>query len=442
MQSDPSSTPYSLRVDTTTLRADPIATRREEDEVRVTGGRTARLLSIAALAAVAVACVPVTPPPPPQPTPTTKPKTTTTTLSVPPLAAPPPDIVKPQPEPTLTIVDLVSATARPWDIAFLPGATGPEGGMLYTENNTGIVKAYVSAGVPGRELVTIADVNDTGEGGLMGIAVHPTQPWVYVCYTSDAGDNRVVRYVLSTPDLSTATLGSPDVVVDGMSRANFHDGCRIRFQPGSSPPALFVTMGDAGIGSLPQSDASSNGKVLRVTEDGAAYPGNASGSSWYTKGHRNPQGVAFRPGTDAPYSSEHGPNINDEINALVNGANAGWDPVPGYTQSVPMTDLAKFPTAMRPKWRSGDGRTIAISGIDFLESGASDWKAWNGALVSAQLKDQELRLYTLDGSGNITGQVQIHSDPQRLRVPVLGPDGKLYVATDSDAGRIIQITPS
>lgn len=318
--------------------------------------------------------------------------------------------------------------------------------MLYTENDTGKVKAYISSAEPGRELIDIADVNGSGEGGLMGIAVHPTQPWVYACYTSTASsDNRVVRYDLATDGSDVPTgLGNPVAIVTGMLRSTNHNGCRIRFQPGSSPPALFVTMGDAAVGTSPQSSTGLNGKVLRVDEDGNPYPGNTSGQRWYTRGHRNPQGIAFRPGTNAPYAAEHGPNINDEINALVNGDNAGWDPVPGYTQTVPMTDLVKFPDAIRPKWRSGDVRTIAISGLEFLQNvGGSDWRAWNGLLVSAQLKDSELRLYDVDGAGNIAGQVQIFSNGARLRVPVLGPDGKLYVATDvsGSAGRIIQITP-
>ena len=63
---------------------------------------------------------------------------------------------------------------------------------------------------------------------------------------------------------------------------------------------------------------------------------------------------------------EHGPDRNDEVNRLVAGGNGGWDPVPGYDQGVPMTDLAKFPNAMRPVWRSGDGGTIAPSGATFL----------------------------------------------------------------------------
>ena len=86
-----------------------------------------------------------------------------------------------------------------------------------------------------------------------------------------------------------------------------------------SPAALFVTMGDAGVGTNPQNLDSMNGKVLRVQTDGTGYPGNPfSGSAArmrvFTYGHRNPQGIAFRPGSNAPYSVEHGPDRNDVFN--------------------------------------------------------------------------------------------------------------------------------
>jgi glucose/arabinose dehydrogenase len=230
-----------------------------------------------------------------------------------------------------------------------------------------------------------------------------------------------------------------------MLKNSFHNGCRVRFQPGANPPALFVTMGDAGNGPAPQNASGLNGKVLRVDEDGNAYPGNASGQRWYTTGHRNPQGVAFRPADNIAWSAEHGTSINDEVNALTNGGNAGWDPNTGgsYDQSRPMTDLAKFPGAIRPQWRSGDTRTIAPSGLTFLQNaGSEDWKSWNGNVVLAVLKDKELRMLVVDSGGNVTGQLQIHASPVRLRVPVLGPDGKLYVTTDENPGDIRVFEPS
>ena len=229
--------------------------------------------------------------------------------------------------------------------------------MLYTENDARTVSAYISPTEPRRVLVTNSDIDITGEGGAMGLAVHPTQPWVYVCLTSTSGtDNRVVRYTLNLDGSGNpSSLTAPTNVVTGMLRSSFHNGCRVRFQPGSSPPALFVTMGDAGSGPSPQNSNGLNGKVLRVDENGNAYPGNASGQRWYTKGHRNPQGIAFRPADNTPWNAEHGPGINDEVNALVNGGNAGWDPTTGtnYDQSQPMTDLVKFPARSDPNGGPG-----------------------------------------------------------------------------------------
>ena len=90
---------------------------------------------------------------------------------------------------------------------------------------------------------------------------------------------------------------------------------------------------------------------------------------WYTRGHRNPQGIAFRPGSNDPYSVEHGPDVNDEVNKLVNGGQRGWNPnngAGGYDQSKPMTDPSIEPgNTMTPVWQSG-GVTVAPSGGTFL----------------------------------------------------------------------------
>ena len=80
----------------------------------------------------------------------------------------------------------------------------------------------------------------------------------------------------------------------------------------------------------PQDDASLGGKVLRIDRDGAAAPGNAGGYRWFSKGHRNVQGIAFRSRDDLGVSAEHGPSIDDEVNLLLPG-NFGWDPVPATT---------------------------------------------------------------------------------------------------------------
>jgi glucose/arabinose dehydrogenase len=130
--------------------------------------------------------------------------------------------------------------------------------------------------------------------------------------------------------------------------------------------------------------------------------------------------------------------VNDEVNKLVNGGNAGWNPndgAGGYDQSKPMTG----PGATElPTWVSG-GVTVAPSGGTFLVG--AQWKTWNGALAVACLDGspsvgQRMLVMSLDGPG--TGLTHPAASTlairQRLRVPVEGPDGNLYVVTDGDGG--------
>jgi glucose/arabinose dehydrogenase len=338
-----------------------------------------------------------------------------------------------------------------WDLAFLPNGVG-----IYTENDSGQISARLSAtdthhvlgGVPVSE-----NFNPSGEGGLMGIAVDPNwsvNQFVYVCYSTNT-DNRVARLTLNPASNPSVANWTP--IVTGIPHNSFHDGCRVRFRPGSTDE-LFVSTGDAGQPTVPQDDASLGGKVLRIqTPNGTAYPGNPGGHLWYTKGHRNPQGIAFRPGTNQVFDDEHGPDVNDEVNLLQPGGNAGWNPNVNnqYNQSVPMTD-ASLDTVANPiinaTWSSG-GVTVAPSGSTFLSG--SQWKNWDGALVVACLDGspdvgQRLLVMHLNaaGDGLLPGSpVTAMAFGVRLRSVVEGPDGNLYVVTDGTggAGEIWQVNP-
>jgi glucose/arabinose dehydrogenase len=238
-----------------------------------------------------------------------------------------------------------------------------------------------------------------------------------------------------------ALQGRADIVT-GQPWSTFHDGCRPRFGPDGF---LYITTGDAGVGTSPQSGSSLGGKVLRVDTNGGAASGNNPPAGFdariFNYGHRNVQGIAFRPSDSLGVSVEHGPTKDDEVNRVVRG-NFGWDPVPGYNQTVPMTDTTKFPNAVRPIWTSGDP-TIAPSGATFLAGG--QWKAWDGALATAVLKDRQLRLLFIDGNGALTKQslADLGANVPRLRSAVQGPDGNLYLATDAAApnGAIWKVTP-
>jgi len=336
----------------------------------------------------------------------------------------------------------VGGLSKPWDLTFLPTGIG-----LFTENDLGLISARMSDTETRRVLGDVhtfdAGFDSSGEGGLMGIAVDPN--WsvnqrAYVCY-STSGANRVASFTVNPA--ASPSVANWHVIIDGIPHSTFHNGCRVRFAPGTDQ--LFVSTGDAGSATAPQDDNSLGGKILRVkvASDGqsvTAYPGNPNGFLWYTKGHRNPQGIAFRPGTSQVFDDEHGPDVNDEVNLLAPGGNAGWNPnngSNGYDQSKPMTDPAI--ATIFPTWQSG-GVTVAPSGSTFL-SGAQ-WRNWDGALVVACLDGspdvgQRLLVMHLNAAGTALlpgSPVTALAQGIRLRAAVQGPNGDLYVVTDQDGG--------
>ncbi|MEX2047144.1 MAG: PQQ-dependent sugar dehydrogenase, partial [Chloroflexota bacterium] len=93
-----------------------------------------------------------------------------------------------------------------------------------------------------------------------------------------------------------------------------------------------------------------------------------------------------------------------------------------------------------PLWSSG-GSTLATSGATFI-TGAT-WGTWSGSLMVATLKEMDLRRFTVDGTTVTPAEVLLDKKYGRLRTPVLGPDGALYVTTSNGTGdRIIRITAS
>jgi len=334
----------------------------------------------------------------------------------------------------LEVDDLISDLEKPWDIDWLPNGT-----LLVTER-PGRLNVYLGGVDAAPFIISPDDVVPRGEGGMMGLEVDPdfaSNGYVYVCTTSDAGgdpDVRLLRFTLRTPD-GGAVLAREDIVTGMPYSTGRHSGCRPRFGPDGF---LWVGTGDAAIGTNPQDDDSLGGKVLRVDRNGAAAPDNANGFLWYSNGHRNIQGLAFR-SDGIGISAEHGPSVDDELNLLVAG-NFGWDPVPGYNESVPMTDLVKFPGAVPAVWSSGSP-TLALAGATFVEGAA--WGDWDGVLAVATLKARHLHVYFVDAEGGVTAEERAIGDQGRLRTPRQGPDGLLYITNDGGAGdgKVLRVTP-
>jgi len=332
--------------------------------------------------------------------------------------------------PELLVSTLVSGLTIPWDLDFTPDGT-----MLFTEKR-GVLRSRRADGTIRRVNAEMGDLFAVDETGLMGIVVDPdfaSNRRFYTCQGHVGPEIQVIAWTMNAA--YTAATRVADPLVGGMpATRGRHGGCRLRFGPEGY---LWIATGDAASGSVPQDLASLGGKVLRVDPStGAGAETNPLASPRiYSYGHRNVQGLALRPGTRQMWAVEHGPRVDDEINLLVAGGNYGWDPVPSYNESVPMTDRVKFPDAVEAKWSSGSP-TLAVSGGIFLEG--NQWGVWEGRLAVATLRDSRLRLFEFTPEGDFVGQVivsELDRSYGRLRTPMMGPDGALYVTTSNGAGR-------
>ncbi|MCF7875957.1 PQQ-dependent sugar dehydrogenase [Candidatus Bipolaricaulota bacterium] len=301
---------------------------------------------------------------------------------------------------------VISGLDTVWELAW------DQENNLYITERSGKVSKW-----SGNELTTLGTPKavERGESGLMGMALDPgfqKNSRLYLCYTARRGsglENVVTRFRLQGDKIK-----KEEVILDGMRASFIHDGCRLAFGPEDK---LLITMGDSSRASLAQNPGSLNGKVLRINTDGSLPADNPySGSPVYTLGHRNPQGLAVRPGTNQIYISEHGPDTDDEINRLVPGENYGWPTVKG-TDEVEGYEPALW------DWTP----TIAPAGIAFLDS---------RTLYLATLKESKLHKLSLSEDGKVVEDIVVLSGYGRLRAVTKGPEGNcLYVSTSNKDGR-------
>jgi aldose sugar dehydrogenase len=334
----------------------------------------------------------------------------------------------------------------PWDLTFLPS-----GAMLFTERDR---ERIWWRGHEGRRHVVAATprgVWHSGETGLMSILAARdfarTRQFL-TCHGVTRPNGHAIHVVRWRLNDAATKARRLDTIVPGLpTRSGRHGGCRLRYGAGG---ALYIGTGDAAVGTNPQSLRSGGGKVLRVRpRTGAGWPGNpyADASSAmkrrvYTYGHRNVQGLALR-SDGRMWSVEHGTDRDDEVNLLRKGGNYGWNPVPGYDESTPMTDFSLPGRQIGARWRSGNP-TIATSGATWLRG--RQWGRWQGCLAVATLADESLRIMRFRGDGSFVRMWRppaLNGQYGRLRSVVLGPGHALYVTTSNDGGndRILRVTP-
>lgn len=230
-----------------------------------------------------------------------------------------------------------SGLAFPVDMAWVPGSKK----VFFTEKETGKVRVLKGRRLLARPCVDI-DVASEGEQGALGIVLHPSfeqTRWLYVMYTNASPEEmRVTRY-----RVTRNRCGSPKTILAGVpASSGYHNGGQLEFVGNK----LFVSTGENHDASQAQSRTSRLGKILRFNANGTIPPGNpfstaADPNPVWSYGHRNPFGLAHRPGTKKLYETENGPSCDDELNLIRKGRNYGWGS--GYDCGSGVGDNPKAP---------------------------------------------------------------------------------------------------
>ncbi len=338
------------------------------------------------------------------------------------------------------VVTVASGLEHPWALAWLP-----DGRMLVTER-PGRLRLVDRAGRLSAPLAGVPEVAARGQGGLFDVALDP-----------DFGRTRLVYLSYAEPALLTAgtavaraRLGEgrlDDVTVvfrqEPKAAGGLHFGSRLVF---GRDGTLFVTTGDRGRRNDAQALSRHLGKVIRIRPDGGVPGDNpfrgrrgAEPEIW-SYGHRNIQGAALHPVTGALWTVEHGAMGGDEVNVPRAGRNYGWPVITyGVDYSGARIGEGTARAGMEQPVHYWDP-SIAPSGMAF--STGDRYPGWRGSLFVGSLKFGLLVRLDLQGE-RVTGEERmLQGLGERIRDVRQGPDGLLYLLTDSPAGRILRLEPA
>ncbi|MBY0490345.1 MAG: PQQ-dependent sugar dehydrogenase [Gemmatimonadaceae bacterium] len=342
------------------------------------------------------------------------------------------------------IETVASGLDHPWSLAFLPG-----GGLLVTER-AGRLRV-IEPGADGRlqlraePVAGVPPVLALGQAGLFDILLDPdyaSNRRLFLSFahgTREANHLRVVsarfdgRQLLELRPVFTSRPAKSDTQ---------HFGGRMAWLPDGS---LLFGMGD---GNHERTDAqrlhTHLGKFLRIHPDGRVPADNpfvnreGALPEIYSIGHRNPQGVVVVQGV--PYAHEHGSRGGDELNRLAPGANYGWPLTTGgvdYTYAR-ITPYRSLPGITEPltEWTP----SIAPAGLAWYEGAL--FPAWRGSFLVAALAERSVRRVPMSNGTPGPQELLFKELGERLRDVRVGPDGAVYLLTDSPQGRVLRVMPA
>jgi glucose/arabinose dehydrogenase len=349
---------------------------------------------------------------------------------------------------TLLVTELQSGLQSPWGMAFLPDKR-----MLITQKAGQLL--IVSADGK-RTLATLGNlpaVASQGQGGLLDVALDPDfvqNKFVYWSYAEPGTgrENGLSGTAVARGRLQGNALQSIQVIYRQKPKVkgNGHFGSRLVF---GEDKTLFITLGDRQKFTPAQDMAQSIGKVVRIQRDGSLPKDNPK---WlhpkalpeiYSLGHRNPQGAALHPLSGALWVSEHGPQGGDEINRVQAGKNYGW-PVASYgcNYGEPVGEECRLGGGKHaPKYVEPLSTWVptSVAPSNFIFYSGPAFPKWQGHVLMGALAGTALWRVQYTGEKEVRRERLLADLGERIRNVEQGPDGMVYLLTDS--GKLLMISP-
>lgn len=359
------------------------------------------------------------------------------------------------------VTQLPATLAAPWGMAFLP-----DGRMLFTQKGGTMVIVSADGATKSADISpTLPNLTSSGQGGLLDVALDPdyngsSNTRIYWTFSETGSGGSGTAVARGDLNATTATITNALVIYRQTPKVggDGHFGSRLAFR---SDKTLMVTLGERQTDDpgAPNSNNAQNlsktlGKVIRINRDGTIPAGNPTFSApgalpeIWSYGHRNPQGATIRPGSDDFWLTEHGPLGGDELNFVQAGRNYGWPLVsygcpysagtntpgcrPGGTGGVHAPTYEEPATTWLPS-------STAPSSLIFYNGGKFTDLGWQGSVFTGGLAGSTLWRITLNGNAFVSKEevTVVKNLGQRIRVVKQGPDGWIYLATDS--GQLLRL---
>ncbi len=347
----------------------------------------------------------------------------------------------------LMVQELNSSLKSPWGMAFLPDKR-----FLITQKSGSMVIVSADGKTIEHRIENLPQVVNRGQGGLLDVVLDPDfskNKTIYWSY-AEAGtgkDKSLSGTAIARGKLKNNTLQDISVIYRQTPKVkgNGHFGSRLVFLKDKT---LLVTLGERQLFTPSQDMSQSLGKVVRINRDGTVPANNPKWKEAnalpeiYSLGHRNPQGAAINPQTGELWLSEHGPQGGDEINRVLPGKNYGWPEVSyGCNYGQPESEECRLGGGKHGNkyveplsyWVP---RSIAPSNMMFYTG--KYFPKWNDNVFVGALAGTALWRLQYSGTKEIGREKLLAELQERIRDVEQGPDGMIYVLTDS--GKLLKIS--